>query len=105
MPPLGAFTNPLTESPVNCDRVRHRRCSRAMSAICRITASVRSSDAASGSWAKATRYCLSCVGMKPPGPPEDEDRERQQAGVHRESDQPGRTARRSTPPPYRSEPA
>ncbi len=40
------------------------------SAICdmrRITASVRSRDAPSGSCAKATRYCLSCVGTKPVG--------------------------------------
>ena len=32
-----------------------------------ITDSVRSSVAASGSCAKATRYCLSCAGTKPVG--------------------------------------
>ncbi len=40
---------------------------RAMSVICRVTASVRSSDAPSGSSVPAKRYCLSCVGMKPAG--------------------------------------
>ena len=33
----------------------------------RMTSSVRSSVAASGSWAKPTRYCLSWPGTKPPG--------------------------------------
>ena len=68
MPALGALTKPLIDRPGNCDRVatpgcfsadlRHpadhaRRCGRARRA--------------SGSWAKATRYPLSCVGTKPVG--------------------------------------
>jgi hypothetical protein len=39
----------------------------AISDMRRITASVRSSEAASGSWAKPIRYCLSCCGTKPLG--------------------------------------
>ncbi len=39
----------------------------AMSDMSRITFSVRSSVAPSGSWAKLTRYCLSWTGTKPGG--------------------------------------
>jgi hypothetical protein len=39
----------------------------AMSLICRMTASVRSSDAPAGSWAMPIRYCLSGAGTKPEG--------------------------------------
>ena len=48
-------------------RFARRVVCRPMSDMRRMTASVRSSEAASGNWAKATRYCLSCVGTKPVG--------------------------------------
>ena len=67
MPPFDAFTNPLMERPVNATASCTPSCSMPMRDISRITASVRSSVAASGSWAKAMRYCLSCVGTKPVG--------------------------------------
>ena len=67
MPAFGALTKPLIESPGNCTAFSTPGCLRPMSAIWRITRSVRSSVAASGSWAKATRYCLSWVGTKPCG--------------------------------------
>ena len=46
---------------------RPAACMRDVAPCLRITASVRSSVAASGSCAKATRYCLSCGGTKPVG--------------------------------------
>ena len=55
MPAFDAFTNPLTESPGNATAFDTPGCSSASFDICRITASVRSSVAASGSWANATR--------------------------------------------------
>ena len=67
MPALGALTKPLMESPGNCTAFSTPGCLRAMSAICRMTRVVRSSVAASGSCANATRYCLSCVGTNPCG--------------------------------------
>ncbi len=67
MPALGAFTKPLMESPGNCTAFSTPGCFMPISAIRRMTLSVRSSVAASGSWAKATRYCLSWVGTKPWG--------------------------------------
>lgn len=67
MPLLGELVNPLIESPGNSTASVTPGCLSAISVIRRMTASVRSSEAASGSWAKATRYCLSCVGTKPVG--------------------------------------
>ena len=67
MPWFGALTNPFTESPVNCTACATAGCASAIVVILRSTESVRSSDAASGSWAIATRYCLSCGGMNPSG--------------------------------------
>jgi hypothetical protein len=55
MPALEAFTNPLMDSPGNCTAPVTPGCCRPMSAIFFITSVVRSSVAASGSWAKATR--------------------------------------------------
>ena len=67
MPAFGAFTKPLMERPGNWTAFSTPGCLRPMSAISRMTRSVRSSVAASGSCANATRYCLSCVGTKPCG--------------------------------------
>src|SRR5437867_3361165 len=67
MPALGATLNPLMLNPGNATASCTPGCFRPISDMRRITASVRSSDAASGSWAKATRYCLSWVGTKPVG--------------------------------------
>ena len=64
---FGVLTKPLMDRPGNCTACSTPGCFSAMSAICRTTASVRSSEAASGNWANATRYCLSCVGTKPVG--------------------------------------
>ena len=67
VPEFGLTVNPLIERPGNATDASTPGCLRAISDIFRITASVRSSDAASGSCAKATRYCLSWVGTKPVG--------------------------------------
>ena len=67
MPAFGALTNPLMERPGNCTAPATPGCFMPMSDIRLMTDSVRSSVAASGSCAKATRYCLSCVGTKPVG--------------------------------------
>src|SRR4026207_1978752 len=64
MPALGALTNPLIERPGNCTALWTPGCLLPISAICRMTRSVRSSVAASGSRAKATRYCLSWGGTE-----------------------------------------
>ncbi|MNY22005.1 hypothetical protein D3C86_1555900 [compost metagenome] len=67
MPLLGLLVKPLIDSPGNATELATPGCLRAISDICLITASVRSRLAASGSWAKATRYCLSWAGTKPVG--------------------------------------
>ena len=67
MPALGATLKPLMLSPGNATAASTPGCFRPMSDIRRITASVRSKDEPSGNCAKATRYCLSCVGTNPVG--------------------------------------
>ena len=67
MPEFGATLNPLMLSPGNATAASTPGCFMPMSDMRRMTSSVRSSDEASGSWASATRYCLSCVGTKPVG--------------------------------------
>ena len=67
MPSLGDTLKPLMLNPGKATALSTPGCLRPMSDMRRMTASVRSSEAASGNWAKATRYCLSCVGTKPVG--------------------------------------
>ena len=67
MPALGATLKPLMLKPGNATAASTPGVFRPMSDILRMTASVRSSDEPSGNCAKATRYCLSCVGTKPVG--------------------------------------
>src|ERR1700733_4431910 len=64
---LELWVKPLTDMPANSTACDIPGCLRAMSEMRRVTASVRSSDAAGGSCATATRYCLSIAGMKPAG--------------------------------------
>ena len=64
---LELCVKPFTDMPANSTACETPGCLRAMSAMRRVTASVRSSEAAGGSCATATRYCLSCAGMKPSG--------------------------------------
>ena len=66
-PALELCVNPLTDMPANSTACATPGCLSAISAMRRVTASVRSSEAAGGSCATATRYCLSISGMKPPG--------------------------------------
>ncbi len=67
MPLLGLLVKPLIDSPGKAMAFSTPGCFKAMSDMRLITSSVRSRLAASGSWAKATRYCLSCEGTKPVG--------------------------------------
>ncbi len=67
MPLFGLLVKPLIDRPGKATESATPGCARAISDICLITASVRSRLAASGNWAKATRYCLSCCGTKPVG--------------------------------------
>src|SRR5688572_12790687 len=67
MPEFGLTVKPLIERPGNAMASATPGCSSASVDMRRMTASVRSSEAASGSCAKATRYCLSWVGTKPAG--------------------------------------
>ena len=55
IPALGLLTNPLIESPGNCTAWVTPGCWSAISPMRFTTASLRSSVAPSGSWAKATR--------------------------------------------------
>jgi hypothetical protein len=55
MPAFDALTKPLMERPGKATALATPGSFRAMADIFRITSSVRSSEAASGSWAKATR--------------------------------------------------
>jgi len=55
IPAFEAVTNPLIDRPGNATELATPGCSSAMSDIVRMTPSVRSSVAASGSWANATR--------------------------------------------------
>ena len=55
MPVFEALTNPFTDNPGNAIELATPGCSSAIDVISRITRSVRSSVAASGSCANATR--------------------------------------------------
>ena len=66
-PALELAVKPLTDMPANATAWATPGCLRPNSAIRRVTASVRSRDAAGGSCATATRYCLSWSGMNPDG--------------------------------------
>ncbi len=67
MPELELLVKPLIDRPGNEIACSTPGSSRAIWLIVRITSSERSSVAPSGSWAKPIRYCLSCIGTKPPG--------------------------------------
>ena len=67
MPSLGAAEKPAIERPGNATESTMPGTFSAMSLICRMTASVRSSEAPAGSWAMPIRYCLSGAGTKPEG--------------------------------------
>ncbi len=67
MPLLGELVKPLIERPGKAMELATSGWARAMSPMRRMTESVRSSEAPSGSWAKAMRYCLSWTGTKPAG--------------------------------------
>ena len=67
MPTFGALTKPFTDRPGNATECATPGSSSMMSVMRRMTSSVRSSVAASGNCANATRYSLSCCGMKPSG--------------------------------------
>ena len=67
IPELELLVNPLMDRPGKAMLLTAPGCFSAMSPIRLITPSLRSRLAASGSWAKPTRYCLSCAGTKPPG--------------------------------------
>ena len=67
MPALELLVRPLMDRPGNATALSTPGCFSAMSPMVRMTASVRSSEAPLGSWAKLIRYCLSCAGTKPPG--------------------------------------
>ena len=62
---LELWVKPLTDMPANSTACATPGCLSPISAMRRVTASVRSREAAGGSCATATRYCLSCAGMKP----------------------------------------
>ena len=67
MPELELLVKPLIERPGKPIALCTPGCFSMMSLMRRITSSVRSSVAPSGSWAKPIRYCLSWVGTKPSG--------------------------------------
>ncbi len=67
MPALELLVKPLIDSPGKASVPSMLGFFFMISPMRRITSSVRSSVAPSGSCAKPIRYCLSCVGTKPPG--------------------------------------
>ena len=67
MPEFELLVKPLIDSPGNDTAFSTPGCFSMISPMRRITSSVRSSVAPSGSCAKPIRYCLSWVGTKPPG--------------------------------------
>ena len=69
MPAFELLVKPLIDRPGKPTAFSTPGCFSTISPMRRITSSVRSSVAPSGSWAKPTRYCLSCGGTKPSGTP------------------------------------
>ena len=67
MPEFVELVKPLIDRPGNATACSTPGCSSAMALMRLITFSEWSSDAASGNWANATRYCLSWLGTKPVG--------------------------------------
>ncbi len=67
IPAFELLVKPLIESPGKATACSTPGCFSVISPMRRITSSVRSSVAPSGSCAKPIRYCLSCVGTKPCG--------------------------------------
>ena len=67
MPALGWAAKPLIDRPGKATESLMPGTLRAISLMRRITASVRSRLAPSGSWAMPIRYCLSGAGTKPGG--------------------------------------
>ncbi|MNT07523.1 hypothetical protein D3C72_1422320 [compost metagenome] len=67
MPALELLVKPLIDRPGKAIASSTFGFFLTISPMRRITLSVRSSVAPSGSCAKPTRYCLSCIGTKPPG--------------------------------------
>ena len=67
MPEFELLVKPLIDSPGNDTAFSTPGCFSMTSPMRRITSSVRSSVAPSGSCAKPIRYCLSWVGTKPSG--------------------------------------
>jgi hypothetical protein len=61
------LVKPLIDRPGKPTAFSTPGCFIMISPMRRITSSVRSSVAPSGSCAKPIRYCLSCCGTKPPG--------------------------------------
>ena len=67
IPELELLVKPLIERPGKPTACSTPGCYIMISPMRRITSSVRSRVAPSGSWAKPIRYCLSCCGTKPSG--------------------------------------
>ena len=67
MPELELLVKPLMDRPGKATACSTPGVFSVMSVMRRMTSSVRSSVAPSGSWAKPIRYCLSWPGTKPPG--------------------------------------
>ena len=67
IPEFELLVKPLIDRPGNATALSTPGSFKAISPMRRITSSVRSSVAPSGSCAKPTRYCLSWPGTKPPG--------------------------------------
>ena len=67
MPSLGAAEKPAIDKPGKATESTMPGTLSAIELICRMTASVRSSEAPAGSCAMPIRYCLSGAGTKPAG--------------------------------------
>ena len=67
MPALDELLKPAIDSPGKATALSTPGSCIVISLMRRMTSSVRSSEAPSGSCAKPTRYCLSCAGTKPLG--------------------------------------
>lgn len=66
-PTFGVLTKWIALRPGSCTALTTPSVSSAIRPICLMASEVRSSEAPSGSSTPANRYCLSWVGMKPPG--------------------------------------